>query len=93
MLGELKIYDMKEFELTPIYDAGKSFYGKAIIIQTQNKLQLKSYNTIVAEYSDGKVEVFGDYSTTTLRHIKEFLKQNGFNAETKKQILKDYMKR
>ena len=36
-------------------------------------------------------DVFGLYSVTTLRHIKEFLKQNGFKAETKAQIAKDYM--
>ena len=31
-------------------------------------------------------------SQTTLRHIKEFLKQKGFKAETKQQIIRDYLK-
>jgi hypothetical protein len=35
-------------------------------------------------------EVYGTYSSTTLRHIKEFLKQNGFKAESSKQIMADY---
>ena len=36
-------------------------------------------------------EVYGTYSATTLRHIKEFLKQNGFKADSKSQIEKDYL--
>ena len=39
---------------------------------------------------DKKATVNGTYSQTTLRHIKEFLKQEGFKAETQRQILNDY---
>ena len=38
----------------------------------------------------GKAYVVDTYSQTTLRHIKEFLKQNGFKADSKKQIMEDY---
>lgn len=80
-----------ETYLNPRYDSRKSFYAKAVVITSGDTKQLKSYKTIVAEISsDGKPKVFGDYSQTTLRHIKEFLKQLGFVAETKKQILADY---
>ncbi len=79
------------YELSTQHDSRKSFYGKAIVIEESNKKRLKSYDTIVAEISDGKAKVFGTYSPTTLRHIKEFLYQNGFDADTKKQIEKDYM--
>ena len=72
------------------YDSRKSFYGKADVRQEGNKLILKSYNTDVAYIQDGRAVVKGTYSPTTLRHIKEFLRQNGFKADNAKQILKDY---
>ena len=79
-----------ETELRCIYDSRKSFYGKAKISYINSVLILKSYNTNVAYIKDNKVRVSGTYSNTTLRHIKEFLKQNGFKAENKSQIEKDY---
>lgn len=86
-LTEAPIYD-----LNPRYDSRASFYGKAKVDtgdkNDQNKLY--SYNTLVAEIKDGKPVVYGTYSQTTLRHIKDWLKQNGFKAENSKQILADY---
>ena len=62
--------------------------------------KLRSYSTIVAEIkpfeflSDGtplyKAYVYSWDSQTTGRHIKEFLKQHGFRANNKAQILRDY---
>jgi hypothetical protein len=77
-----------------MYDSRKSFYNKAVVENTNDKITLYSYNTRVAEINNGKVQLFNawDYSSTTLRHTKEFLKQNGFNAESKSQIAKDYLK-
>lgn len=78
------------FELQPLYDGHKSFYGKAFVERwTTNggtKLVLRSYDTIVAvispagEEADGTeahcVEIAMRYlSATTLRHVKEFLAQ------------------
>lgn len=85
------------YELSARYDARQSFYGKAHVIIEGNKKILLSYSTNVAEIidtGDGEydVRVFGIYSNTTLRHIKEFLKQEGFEANTKIQIEKDYIK-
>lgn len=79
-------------ELSPCYDSAQSFYGKAKVFEIENDVFLMSYDTIVAFYNrETKIaKVVGTYSATTLRHIKEFLKQNGFKAETKKQIEKDY---
>lgn len=90
-----KFYPNVEFrimELCPYYDSAKSFYGKAKVIEIENDVFLVSYDTIVAFFNrDTKVaKVIDTYSATTLRHIKEFLKQSGFKAETKKQIEKDY---
>ena len=80
-------------ELCPYYDSRQSFYGKAKVIEIENDVFLMSYDMIVAFFNrDTKVaKVIGTYSATTLRHIKEFLKQSGFKAETKKQIEKDYI--
>lgn len=85
--------NMSIMELCPYYDSAKSFYGKAKVIEIENDVFLISYDTIVAFFNrDTKVaKVIGTYSATTLRHIKEFLKQSGFKAETKKQIEKDYI--
>lgn len=84
--------DISIMELCPYYDSAKSFYGKAKVIEIENDVFLVSYDTIVAFFNrDTKVaKVIDTYSATTLRHIKEFLKQSGFKAETKKQIEKDY---
>ncbi len=80
------------YGLEPRYDSRKSFYGKAQVDTGDkgDKNKLYSYGTLVAEIKNGKPVVYGTYSATTLRHIKDWLKQNGFKAETSKQILADY---
>lgn len=71
---------MKIFELTPRYDAHKSFYGKALVIDYENgTMELQSYNTIVSRrVNNGKVEHLGRWSQTTSRHQKEFERQFSF---------------
>jgi hypothetical protein len=80
-----------KLELIPIHDTAKSFGHKAIIETTENGSVLFSYNTEVAKIENRKAIVYDTFSDTTLRHIKEYLKQNGYKAETKKQIIADYM--
>lgn len=81
------------FKLEPRFDGRKSFYGKATeIYYDDGKIELQSYSTIVAYIKDDKAVVNGWYSQTTGRHIKDFLKQHGFRADNKAQILKDYYK-
>lgn len=78
------------FELQPLNDGRKSFYGKAFVERwnTENGIQyvLKSYVTAVAAVTpvsapDADTEVFDvlvdmrHLSATTLRHVKEFLAQ------------------
>lgn len=78
------------FELQPLYDGHKSFYGKAFVERygTENgtRYVLKSYGAEVAVVTpvsawDAKREVFRvevdmrHLSATTLRHVKEFLAQ------------------
>lgn len=87
------------YELNARYDARKSFYGKAKVVETQDSKELYSYDTLVAKVTTKNhgyiipayAEVYGIYSDTTLRHIKEFLKQEGFKAESKSQIERDYI--
>ena len=90
--GEKKIDEAPNYELLPRYDARKSFYGKARVDtgDDNTKNRLYSYDTLVAEIKDGKPVVYGTYSQTTLRHIKDWLKQLGFKAETSAQIMRDY---
>ena len=84
--------------LKPIYDSRKSFYNKATVTEDENGFYLTSYETVVARITNKNhgysipayATVYDTYSPTTLRHIKEFLKQNGFKAETKAQIERDY---
>lgn len=77
------------FELQPLNDGRKSFYGKAFVERygTENGMRyvLKSYGTVVAQvtttYADNEAETYDveigmEYlSATTLRHVKEFLAQ------------------
>lgn len=86
--------DIIMMELCPHYDSAQSFYGKAKVFEIENDVFLMSYDTIVAFFNrDTKIaKVMDTYSATTLRHIKEFLRQSGFKAENKKQIEKDYIK-
>lgn len=78
------------FELQPLYDGRKSFYGKAFVERwgTENgtQLVLRSYGTKVAQVtpitSTGTYPAIYDVavnmgvlSATTLRHVKEFLAQ------------------
>jgi len=88
---------MQNYDLQAKYDSRNSFYGKAKVTDYGHKLVLTSYATDVAVIdsasNDGildRATVRGTYSQTTLRHIKEFLKQNGFKAENSKQIMADY---
>jgi hypothetical protein len=82
---------MTTYNLEPRFDSRKSFYGKAVVIEEAGVKQLRSYNTIVAEIKDGEAEIFGTYSPTTLRHIKDFLYQNGFEVGTKRELEEMYM--
>ena len=87
---------MRYYELAPIYDARASFYGKALVFDLGNGIsELHSYGTTVARINRKRhtVVLFPAWSqsATTLRHVKEFLRQHGFNAETRAQIERDYL--
>jgi hypothetical protein len=90
---------MNTLELATKYDSRASFYGKARVEADYPLVKLWSYTTHVATITyngqpndKGTLEVYGVYSQTTLRHIKEFAKQYGFKAVNQAQIEKDYIK-
>ena len=67
---------MRIYELEARFNARKSFYGKAHIIDHEDgTFELQSYNTIVSRCVNGKVEELGSWSQTTTRHQKEFRRQ------------------
>ncbi len=79
------------YELTAIHDSHKSFYGKAHVRagSIPGSKDLISYPTRVAKITaEGELRVFGFYSATTLRHIKEFAAQNGFGHMSKDNLRK-----
>lgn len=86
---------MNRYELNANYDARKSFYGKAIVEDDGTALRLYSYLTHVATFHKGTRELAlmaaWDHSGTTLRHVKEFMKQNRLETGTKSDIAKRYV--
>ncbi len=82
------IKSMARGYLKPEYDSRASFYNKA---ETDDN-KLYSYGTLVAEIKDGQPVLYPDwnYSQTTIRHVREWLKQNGFEAGTKADIERMY---
>lgn len=78
-------------ELTVRYDNRNSFYGKAIVDYSRGVRTLFSYGTKVVTIKNNVVTLgkFYDYSQTTLRHVKEFLKQEtNFFIDNVKDIRK-----
>ena len=82
------------FELTPEFDSRQSFYRKAMVKYTGPWKELHSYGSHVMSLEPGQRTVVllprWDESATSIRHVKELLKQNGFTAESKAQIARDY---
>ena len=86
------------YELFPAYDSARSFYGKAVV---RDYGVLESYGTPVArrvlDGSTWRVELYPSwaYSATTLRHVKEFIRQTLQGQElpcklTKSNIAKQF---
>ena len=85
---------MELYELQARYDARKSFYGKAMVLEEHDKkeITLLSYQTEVAKIKNGKLYIThddNDLTYTTLRHIREFARQEGFKTGSKQELLKN----
>ena len=91
------------YELSCIYDARKSFYGKAQVKETSNMqnlmkyttMELYSYGTLVARITKNEetglstCEYLGKFSQTTTRHQREFFKQFGLTNKEIKELFKN----
>ena len=75
------------YELKPEYSRQKSFYGKAIVNYiNENEITLYSYNTPVIALENGEIRrLWGGWSATTSKHIREFLLQTCGVILTKKE--------
>ena len=64
----------------------KSYYGKAIVIEENGNIMLRSYNTIVCKIDRNGdfIRLWGGYSVTTMNHINDFRKSNGLAPLNKK---------
>ena len=88
--------EIMKYNLDCRYDSRASFYGKAVVEITEDCIVrnyvLKSYNTIVAIYTEDKTSnlkqysYLGKYSQTTTRHQKEFFKQFGLSDKEIKEL-------
>ena len=85
--------------LEPRYDSRKSFYGKARVetdYPERGSKVLYSYSTPVVGIRDGKVTLLRNgylgwaSSSTTLRHVKDFLRQEGFASGSYKELMNMY---
>lgn len=79
------------YYLQPEYSSQRSFYRKAYVMIEDNKKSLYSYNTLIAViYREDDTHIFltknWDYSMTTLKHLKEFFRQNNMKIYSKKDI-------
>ena len=82
--------------LQPTFSKQKSFYGKAKLKTYDNAVILVSYDTEIVQLRDNNNTIkmlcdHGKLSTTTLKHLREFLRQFGHEgiAElTKKEMVK-----
>ena len=78
--------------LETVLDKRKSFGNKAMVLKFDDGSKvLQSYTTEVARVANGQAKVYGAFSNTTLRHIKDFLYQEGFGVNTKEEIQSKFM--
>lgn len=70
-------------ELQARFDSRKSFYGKAQIEYNNGEANLLSYGTLCATVKAGVLSLTDswNYSQTTRRHVNEFVKQMGVDAQ------------
>lgn len=77
---------MKSYELKATRQ--KSYYGKAVIFENDHMIALKSYDSFVC-YIDKSTKEFvrtwSGYSTTTGKHVADFMRLNGLSSLCKKE--------
>lgn len=64
--------------------------NRAVIIETEEAIYLQSYDTLICKIDKKKrtlEKLWHDYSVTTMKHINEFLYENGFQKMSKREWL------
>lgn len=80
--------NLSEGNLEPQYSTRKSFYGKANVNDDNT---LVSYGTPIMKIVDGKIQMLcrpEHLTQTTLRHIREFMQQNGMAPVPRNKLVK-----
>lgn len=64
-------------ELEPVKDTRKSFYKKAYVASRNGRIELYSYGVLVVTIGYREIIFYPEWehSTTTMRHVKEFIYQ------------------
>lgn len=85
------------FDLRPEHDSRKSFYDKAWVdVKPDGTQILYSYGTPVCRIESGKATLLHkgylgwNSSATTLRHVKEFLRQNNLEVGSLRELANMY---
>lgn len=93
-----EVKEVKKYYLQPCTDSHISFYQKAYVLTNCDFIKLYSYDTFIVSLDRKNKKIiysnYWDYSKTTLRHLKEFLRQeDNFFKKCNIPILKDYSKK
>lgn len=84
------------YELKAVYDARNSFYGKATVEERKDGSKvLRSYNHPVAAVMHGTpyrtTDSISDLTATTMRHVREFFRQEGWLYGNQTLTRKEFM--
>lgn len=88
--------ELKEIELQPSWSKLKSFHQKAMVGTTKTgDKYLKSFGFLVCEIIKGEVKIHNEIekwdSKSTIRHINNFLYENGFETGNTKELTEMYI--
>lgn len=73
-----EVLEEDSYSLNPRFDSRASFYNKATVDENNGEYTLYSYGTPIVKVANGNFEFLCDESAlthTTMRHIRDFLKQ------------------
>lgn len=87
---------VEEVELQPTWSKLKSFHGKATVGTKENgDKYLKSFGFLICEIIKGEVKIHNEVdkwdSKSTIRHINNFLYENGFGTGNTKELTELYI--
>ena len=88
--------ELNEIELQPSWSKLKSFHQKATVGTTKTgDKYLKSFGFLVCEIIKGEVKIHNEIdkwdSKSTIRHINNFLYENGFETGNTKELTEMYI--